>query len=119
MLGKVKAMWERFTGVDELRNALAHAEFERNAAFQSCRLAWDRVKSVNGERDRALADCEAQVQAKLNALRWVDNLNSELETARRTAALHRSLIAILRDVNRDLDERLNALESKPEVEATT
>lgn len=140
MFRKVKESFERLTGVYMLRRdrdfykvmyeaterVLGAVRQERELFMRQRDLARDERDAAHAacerwrvDRDRSLADREAQIQAKLNALRWVDNLNAELETARRTAALHRSLIAILRDVNRDLDERLNALESKPEVEATT
>jgi hypothetical protein len=125
MLGKVKAMWERFTGVCVLRR-------DRDAfwvMWSACERTLDHVRDELGlarkqrdqamvERDAGRAECEAQIQAKLHAIRLAENLNAELKTARRTAALHRSLIAILRDVNRDLDERLTAIESKPEAEPT-
>ena len=89
MLGKVKAMWERFTGVSQMRIALAMARSAVEAHTRYHSSAW---KERDAARDQ------------------VDALTAELITARRTAALHRSLIAILRATNRDLDKRITGLE---------
>jgi hypothetical protein len=96
MLGKVKAAWDRFTGVARLRKELVNTmrALETRARWH-CE-AWRERDQARDERDAGRAACE--------------RLKAELETARRTAALHRSLIAILRDVNRDLDERIIDLE---------
>lgn len=70
------------------------------------------------QRDQWQADCKSDWNDRM---RVILDLEAQLQTARRTAALHRSLISILREVNRDLDERLAALESgkaaPPEAEA--
>lgn len=119
MLSKVKAILERFTGVDALRRELKNATRALATTTAWHKQAWQERDAALDQLEAMKAECEAQGELKMRALQWAKNLNADLETARRTAALHRSLIAILRDVNRDLDERLNSLESKPEVESTT
>jgi len=59
--------------------------------------------------DRLRKDCKEDWNERMNVIL---DLEAQLVTARRTAALHRSLIAILRDVNRDLDERNASLEKR-------
>jgi hypothetical protein len=59
--------------------------------------------------DRLRKDCEDDWNDRMKIIL---DLEAQLLTARRTAALYRSLIAILRDVNRDLDERNVSLEKR-------
>ena len=96
MLRKVKAMWERFTGVEVLRWHLADAwrAVETKARWHN--EAMLERDAARDERDAGRAQCE--------------RLQAELDTAKKSACLHRALIAILRDVNRDLDERNTYLE---------
>jgi uncharacterized protein (DUF3084 family) len=105
MFGYMRAAWERFTGMERLRHDLGHTMQALNTRVRWHQECWQERDQARDERDAGRVECE--------------RLQAELETARKTAHLHRSLIAILREVNRDLDERLVALESKLEAEATT
>lgn len=64
----------------------------------------ERDKAVE-ERDAARADAHAFWTQRDAARDQVNDLTAELETLRKTSAMFRSLIAILRDCNRELDER--------------
>ena len=70
----------------------------------------DELHQMEKVCDRLRKDCKDDWDDRMKVIL---DLEAELLTARRTAALHRSLIAILRDVNRDLDERNEILEKRP------
>lgn len=71
------------------------------------------LELATAERDIAKADAHAFSEQRDKAHDRIVRLTAELETLRRTNALHRSLIAILREVNRNLDERNTSLEGMP------
>lgn len=70
----------------------------------------EALERATADRDMARADAHAFWTQRDAARDQVVELTAELETLRRTNALHRSLIGILRDVNRNLDERNTFLE---------
>ena len=78
----------------------------------------DSIQRANEDRDLARASAnrmakwhQKAVCERDEARDQVNRLQAEIETARKTTTLYRSLIGILRDVNRDLDERLVKHES--------
>lgn len=62
-------------------------------------------RQTTAERDAARADAHAFWTQRDAARDQVNDLTAELETLRKTNAMFRSLIAILRDCNREMDER--------------
>jgi hypothetical protein len=111
MLGKVKAAWDRFTGMASLKAQLWKVNLALDATHFRHRAECERLQAelelARKQRDQWQADCKANYN---DQMRVILDLESELQTAKKTAALHCSLIAILRATNRDLDKRITGLE---------
>lgn len=90
------------TGIDVIA-ALEREQARTNAAWNEADRVNNLRRQVMAERDKALADRDA-------ARDQITDLTAELATLRKTNAMFRSLIGILRDVNRELDERNTYLE---------
>lgn len=112
-------------GIDVIE-AVERAEQDRDIARASAKRMAEWHKTAARERDAAREEVQSQVSAKMRAFKerdevfadakrfWTERdaardqvavLTAELETLRKTNAMFRSLIGILRDVNRELDER--------------
>lgn len=105
-------------GIDVIE-AVERANLERDIAQESARMQarWHKTaaeerdaaraesRELLRERDAARADAHAFWTQRDAARDQVKDLTAELETLRKTNAMFRSLIAILRDCNREMDER--------------
>lgn len=99
------------TGID-FDEALKREQERTGIAWKEALEVENLRRQAMAERDKALADREAARSdahafwtQRAAARDQVADLNAELETLRKTNAMFRSLIGILRDVNRELDER--------------
>lgn len=105
-------------GIDVIE-AVERANLERDIAQESARMQarWHKTaaeerdaaraesRELLMERDAARADARAFWTERDAARDQVNDLTAELETLRKTNAMFRSRIAILRDCNREMDER--------------
>lgn len=91
-------------GIDVIE-AVERASRERDFAQESARMQARLHIAAAKERDAARADAHAFWTQRDAARDQVNDLTAELETLRKTNAMFRSLIAILRDCNREMDER--------------
>lgn len=96
-------------GIDVIE-AVERAEEDRDIARASAKRMAEWHKTATRERDAAVADAKRFWTERDAARDQVADLTAELETLRKTNAMFRSLIGILRDVNRELDERNVCLE---------
>jgi uncharacterized coiled-coil DUF342 family protein len=76
-----------------------------NTAVEERDAARAESRELSRQRDAFRADARAFWTQRDAARDQVKDLTAELETLRKTNAMFRSLIAILRDCNRELDER--------------
>lgn len=91
-------------GIDVIE-AVERANRERDFAQESARMQARLHIAAAKERDAARADAHAFWTQRDAARDQVNDLTAELETLRKTNAMFRSLIGILRDCNREIDER--------------
>jgi hypothetical protein len=91
-------------GIDVIE-AVERASRERDFAQESARMQARLHIAAAKERDAARADAHAFWTQRDAARDQVNDLTAELETLQKTNAMFRSLIAILRDCNREIDER--------------
>ena len=91
-------------GIDVIE-AVERANRERDFAQESARMQARLHIAAAKERDAARADAHAFWTQRDAARDQVNDLTAELETLQKTNAMFRSLIGILRDCNREMDER--------------
>lgn len=91
-------------GIDVIE-AVERANLELGIAREAIATQQNWHRQAAAERDAARADAHAFWTQRDAARDQVHDLTAELKTLRQTNAMFRSLIAILRDCNREMDER--------------